>query len=119
MVADDPLDALDIAQRARDALCEKQALDPVLLDVRGLSSLTDYILIVSGTSPPHLKALHNAVPAALKDAHVRCYRKTGRPDGGWMVLDYVTVVIHVFERKTREYYAIEELWSQAPTIPPR
>ncbi|MBN1558450.1 MAG: ribosome silencing factor [Lentisphaerae bacterium] len=107
----------DIAAAARQALEDKHGEDPLVLDVRGTSSLTDYLVIVSGSSPPHLKALYNGVQAALKQAGgLHVYRRAGAPEGGWMVLDYVDAVIHIFDRKTRGYYAIESLWTEAKRL---
>lgn len=97
-------------------MADKKGEDLCLIDVRELSSVTDYFLIVSGSSPPHIKALFQAVQRDLKDQKIRCYRKSGDPDGGWLVLDYIDVVIHIFQEKIRAYYAIEELWNQAPKV---
>lgn len=74
--------------------------------------MTDYYVIATGTSAPHLKALYNGVEIALKAEGAQCYRKAGIPEGGWMVLDYVDVIIHVFTKEAREYYAIESLWGK-------
>jgi ribosome-associated protein len=85
----------------------------IVLDVRAFSTLADYMVLVSGSSAPHLKALANEVIRALKDEGVYCYRKSGLPDDGWLVLDYVDVVIHIFRTDLRSYYALEELWADA------
>ena len=74
----------------------------------------DYALVITGTSPPHLKALFDEIQVKLKQEDVQAYRKTGDPTSGWMVLDYVDVVIHIFATEAREYYAIEKLWEAAP-----
>ena len=108
------IDALTLAAKARDVLRGKKGEDIALLDVRGMSGVTDYYLIVSGGSPPHLKALFREVMHELKQAGVPCYRKSGNPETGWMVLDYVDVIIHIFSPQARSYYAVEELWAGAP-----
>ena len=119
MAADKITEALETAQDAHSALDDKKAMDLVLLDVRGLSQLTDYILLATGTSNPHLKALANEVQGVLKkNRGLHCYRKAGIADGGWVVLDYVDTIIHIFSTEARKYYAIEELWSEAPRIHP-
>jgi len=107
---------LGIARKARRALEEKKGQDVVLLDVRGLSEITDYIVIVAGSSPPHLKALSEEVLHVLKESGVRCYRKSGIPEAGWLVIDYIDAVIHIFSSESRRYYAIEALWAQAPRL---
>jgi ribosome-associated protein len=90
-----------------------------VLDMRKVSSVTDYYVIVSGTSLPHLKAMANEVQHALKQAGVYCYRRGGEADGGWVVVDYIDVVVHVFLTEVRAYYALEELWADAPRVKPR
>lgn len=81
-----------------------------------ISSVTDTYMIVTGLSTPHLKALYDEVQHALKKDGVHCYRKTGDAMCGWLVLDYVDLVIHIFSKEAREYYAIEELWETAPRL---
>ena len=60
--------------------------------------------------------MFNEVQHVIKDAGVSCYRKAGDPDCGWVLIDYIEVVIHIFLEDTRSYYAIEDLWTQAPLI---
>jgi ribosome-associated protein len=107
---------LQIAKRARKALGEKKGTDVRLFDVRGLSGVTDYYLIVSGNSPPHLKAMYNGILHDLKQKGAACYRKSGDPESGWMVIDYIDVVIHILLAEKREYYALEALWAEAPLV---
>ena len=102
-----------LAAKARDALEASKGENPVVLDVRARSTLTDYMILVSGQSAPHLKALANEVLHTLKAEGITCYRKSGLPDDGWMVLDYVDVVIHIFQSELRTYYALEDLWADA------
>ena len=96
---------------------DRKGLAPVLLDVRELSTVTDYFLIVTGSSTPHLKALFNEVQLKLKEAGVHWYRRAGDLEGGWLVIDYVDVIIHIFAEEKRRYYGIEALWAQAPRVP--
>lgn len=105
-----------LARTARAALDAKKGLDPVVLDVRGLSSVTDFYIIVSGTSTPHLKALESEVVRALKAEGVMRQRSSGAPESGWLVLDYFGLVVHVFTSELRAYYALEKLWGDAPRI---
>ena len=109
-------DALTIAQKARDALLAKKGDNPVLLDVRGLSGITDYYLIVTGHNAPHLKALAEELDKGCKSAGLRCARRSGKPESGWMVADYLDVVVHIFSDEQRGPYALEELWSDAPRV---
>jgi ribosome-associated protein len=81
-----------------------------VFDVHDKSSITDYYVVVSGNSAPHLKALSEEVMHKLKEKGETCYRNGGVSEGGWLVLDYVDVIIHIFSTQAREYYAVEELW---------
>jgi ribosome-associated protein len=110
------LGPLETAQRARAAAEDKKGLDVVILDVRGTSPVTDYYVIASGTSAPQLKAMMNEVQHELKAAGVTCYRRSGVPDDGWVVLDFYDVVMHILLTDLREYYALEELWADAPRL---
>jgi ribosome-associated protein len=103
---------LQLARSARKALDELKGEKIRTMDVRRRSPVTDYYVIATGTSAPHLKALYNGVDAAMKEKGVHCYRKAGIPEGGWMVLDYVDVIVHVFTKEAREYYALETLWGK-------
>ena len=108
--------ALDLAKRIRNIIIEKNGTDVVLLDLREHSMITDYCLIASGTSTPHLKAMLTDVVRQLKQDKVQPHRKSGVPECGWIVIDYFDVVVHIFTHETRNYYSIEDLWEQAPTV---
>jgi ribosome-associated protein len=97
-----------------ESLLEKKARDIVCVDVRGRSAVTDFYVIATGTSAPHLKALSQEIQQHMKSSGHHCYRRSDDHEGGWMVLDYIDVVVHLFERESREYYGIEELWEDAP-----
>jgi ribosome-associated protein len=87
-----------------------------VLDVRGISTITDYYVIASGTSSPHLKALVTEVQHRLKGLGVPA-RRSGLPESGWVVVDGLDAVIHIFAPEARAYYAIESLWKAAPEVP--
>ncbi len=83
----------------------------------GVSTVTDFTVVASGTSAPHLKALVAEVARQMKELGVSSYRTSGDPESGWVVLDFVQAVVHVFSAEARAYYAIERLWSTAKEIP--
>ena len=85
------------------ALEDAKAEDVKVYDVRGKSGLTDFFVVATGTAAPHLKALVKALPK-------KAFRTSGDPDSGWIVADYIDVVVHVFSREARAYYALEKLW---------
>ena len=99
------------------ALDVKQAKDIRIFDVRGQSSVTDFYIVATGTSAPHLKALISETQRRMKELGISSYRTSGESDSGWVVVDYVHAVVHVFSTEARDYYAIERLWSTAKEIP--
>ena len=88
-----------------------------MLDLREISTFTDYFVICSGTSEPHLKAIAGEVEARLKEDHgVRASAVDGFPASQWIVLDYLQVIVHVFHRDKRAFYRLEDLWGDAPRV---
>jgi ribosome-associated protein len=89
----------------------------VILDLRGISSFTDFFVICSGTSEPHLKAIAGEIEQRLKDDHgIRPAAVDGFPASQWMVLDYLQVIVHVFHSDKRAFYSLEDLWGDAPRL---
>jgi ribosome-associated protein len=89
----------------------------VVLDLREISTFTDYFVICSGTSEPHLKAIAGELESRLKEDHgIRASAVDGFPASQWIVLDYMQVIVHVFHREKRAFYSLEDLWSDAPHI---
>jgi len=89
----------------------------VVLDLQGISSFTDFFVICSGTSEPHLKAISGEIEERLKQDHgVKAVSVDGFPASQWIVLDYLQVIVHVFREEKREFYSLEDLWSDAPRV---
>jgi ribosome-associated protein len=105
------------AQRAARAALDRKAIELVVLDVQGLSSVTDYFVVCSGRSTTHLASITEAIRAELKQDGVRPLHAEGAPESGWVLLDYGDVLMHVFLEDTRAYYALERLWGDAPSLP--
>jgi ribosome-associated protein len=105
-----------LAQAVSRILDDKKGERIVILDVSGSAGIADYLVLATGNSAPHLKALYDTVVQELKREGVQPFRRTGVPEGGWMVVDYFDVVVHIFARSTREYYALETLWAAAPRL---
>lgn len=101
---------------AQEALRSKKGEQIKVLDVSGISPVTDYYIIVTGNSTPHLKALAEEVEKELDRAGIRCYRRAGTPESGWIVEDYLDFVVHIFSPDMREYYQLERLWSDGKVI---
>jgi ribosome-associated protein len=87
-----------------------------VLDVRGLSSVTDYYLIATGNNAPHLKALAGEVDHALKETGRPHSRKSGSPESQWIAADHLDFVVHLFAAGARAYYDLEKLWSDAKRV---
>jgi len=104
-----------IATAAAEAARDKQAADVAVLDVAALLTITDYFVICSVASSPQLKAVTEAVEERIRtELDRRPVRREGDAEGGWLLLDYIDVVVHVFGEEQREYYDLERLWSDAP-----
>ena len=112
-----PVDpALALVRRVREILDSKKAEDIRILDVRGLSGVTDHMVLCSGISAPHLRALSEAVAKELRAEQppVAPHCTAGTTDSGWVVMDYHQFVVHIFSPEMRSYYALENLWKDAP-----
>jgi len=99
---------------AENALLDHRAVDPIVLDMRDLTIITDYFLICHGTSSVHIRALADAVLEALETRQVRPSGMEGYREGQWVLIDYGDLVVHIFDAQAREFYSLERLWSDAP-----
>jgi ribosome-associated protein len=88
----------------------------VVLDLRGISTATDYFLIVTGTSDTHVRSIAEHVIDDLKTAGVRPDHVEGLRGGRWVLIDYIDFVVHVFHPAAREFYQLEDLWGDAPRL---
>ena len=88
-----------------------------MLDLREISTFTDFFVICSATSEPQLKAIANEIETRLKRDHqIRATAIDGFPASQWMVLDYLQVVVHIFHHDKRAFYSLEDLWGDAPRL---
>jgi ribosome-associated protein len=111
------LSALELAQRCVLLAQDKKALDPIILDLRKISTIADYLVICSAQSEPQLKAIANGVEKGLKDEFARPpFAVDGFPTSQWIVIDYGDVMFHIFHEQKRMVYALEDLWSDAPQV---
>lgn len=97
-------------RRIAQALEERKGTDVKIYDVRGKSALADYYIVATGAAAPHLKALVAESQRVMKEEGVSSYRTSGDPESGWIVVDYIDVIVHVFSPEARAYYALEKLW---------
>src|SRR5271169_3908067 len=113
------MDSKKLARLCREFADNKKAENILALDVRKLSSVTDYFVIATGTSQPHLRAIVEEINSKLRDEHdVRPVRTDGMASGSWVVLDYFDVIVHVMHTDTRKHYDLEGLWGDAKPFKP-
>jgi ribosome-associated protein len=108
---------LELAQVCARAALDTKAEDLVILDVRGLTSFTEYFVIMTGKSTRHVQALADAVEKQLRSKRVRSSKAEGLQEGKWVLLDFDDVVAHIFYHEQRAFYDLEGLWSEAKRIP--
>jgi ribosome-associated protein len=114
------MDSKKLAELCRDFADNRKAENIVILDVRDLSSVTDYFVIASGTSEPHLRAIVEEITDRLReDYDLRPLRKDGSMQGAWVVLDFFDVIVHVMRQDARERYDLEGLWGDAARVKPK
>jgi ribosome-associated protein len=114
------MDSRKLALLCRELADNKKAENIVILDVRELSSVTDYFVIASGTSEPHLRAIVDEITDRLREErHLRPHAIDGTLQAAWVVLDYFDVIVHVMRADLRERYDLETLWGDAPRLKAR
>lgn len=95
---------------------ERNAADVKLLDIRNLTTIADFFVICTATSTVHVRALADEVLMGMKEDVNRRGRAEGAPSDGWMIVDFGDVMVHIFLEDKRSYYALEELWADAPAL---
>src|SRR5213593_3869874 len=111
-------DALAALRVVTAALADRKAIDPVVLDLRGLTAAADYFVIVSGTSDAHVRGMAEHLMTTLAPRGIAPHHVEGLAQGRWVLLDYVDFVVHVFHPELRDFYQLERLWSDAPVVAP-
>ena len=111
------MDSKKLAQLCRDFADNKKAEDILVLEVREISSVTDYFVIASGSSEPHLRAIADEITNQLrKEYGVQPRAQDGTVHAGWVVLDFFDVIVHVMRADVRVRYDLESLWGDAPKV---
>jgi ribosome-associated protein len=112
-----PLSAAAKARTGARAALAKKAETLLVLDLQGISGIADYFVICCGNSTTQVRAIADTVEANLKAEGLHVFHREGLPESGWMLLDYGDVVVHIFLPETRQFYALERLWGDAPELP--
>ena len=110
------LDPGQLARAAVDIASDKKASDVILLDIRDVTTIADYFVICSGSNRRQIQAIADAIEEQLIEQGARVLHREGVSDAGWILLDFVDVIVHIFGPKEREYYHLESLWSEAKTV---
>ena len=114
------MDSKKLAQLCCAYADDRKAENPVILDLREISSITDFFIILTGSSSPHLRAIAGEVIDKVREEHdIRPRQMDGKGSGNWVVIDYYDVIVHVMSHDMRNRYNLEGLWGDAPRIKPR
>lgn len=108
--------SIDLVRAAARAAADKQAHDVVALDVSERLAITDAFVIASATSERQVNAVVDAIEESLAELGEKPVRREGRSGGRWVLLDYITVIVHVQHQEDRVFYALERLWNDSPVI---
>ena len=106
---------IDLARQIAEIALEKKAYEIKIIDLKTVSDLTDYFVICSGDSDAQLRAISNHIESELKAKYqTHVYDVEGYTNAKWILLDYIDVVVHVFQPDVRLFYGLENLWGDAP-----
>jgi ribosome-associated protein len=106
----------DLALRAAGLCVDSKANDVLVLNLTGVTDMTDYFIIASGTSDTHVRSVAEQVRDALARVGLRAHHIEGLPQGRWVLLDYVDFVVHIFHPALRQFYQLERLWGDAEVV---
>ena len=110
------MDSKKFAKKIADLIFNKKGYDVRIIDLQNIASFTDYFIICSADSDTQVKAISDEIDKSLRDEGIKCWHKEGLTALSWVLMDYVDVVVHVFKKDARDFYNIEKLWGDAPSI---
>ena len=108
--------ARDLAVQAARIAADDMGEDIIILDLRGISPVTDYFVICTGTSNRQIRAMAEDIRLEAKQSGQPAWHVSGLESGDWVLLDFVDVVVHLFEQSKRNYYDLELIWGEAPRV---
>ena len=106
----------EYARAAADLAYDRLGTDIALLDISKVSGFADYFVIITGETSRHLDGIANDLARGLREKGLRPHHREGSGSGGWILLDYPGIVIHIFDRESRKRYGLERLWARATEI---
>ena len=110
--------ALEKGRLFLEIIRERKAIDPILMEVGGLTSFTDYFLVASGNSSRQVQAISQHMARRLREEGFKPFGIEGEQEGHWVLMDYGDVIIHIFYQPVRGFYDLEGLWAEAPRVEP-
>ena len=110
------MNSKNLADKITGLIFNKKGYDVKILDLKKLATFADYFVICSADSDTQVKAIADEVDKELRDEGIKYWHKEGYKALNWVLIDYVDVVVHVFKKDAREFYKLEKLWGDAPTI---
>ena len=113
------MNSKQIVLSALSASEDKKGIDPLILDIRKITDIADYFLIVQGTSDRHVLTIADAIVDQLREKRVKPLHVEGRKEALWILVDYGAVIVHVFHHETRKFYNLERLWGDAKILKTR
>ena len=108
------MESSQLANKITDLIFNKKGYDVKILDLRKITTFTDYFVVCSGDSDTQVKAIADEVDKEMRDAGIRPWHIEGYQALNWILIDFVDVVVHVFKKDTREFYNLEKLWGALP-----
>lgn len=105
---------LELKTLTCDALDDLKGVDVIAIDVEDRTSVTDWMIVAGGTSQRHVKSLANSVVEKCKESGIRPLGSEGEQEGDWILVDLGDVIVHVMTRESRDFYALEKLWTMEP-----
>ena len=110
------MNSRQIALCVHSASEEKKGIDPLILDIRRLTDIADFFFLVHGNSDRHVRTISDAVVEGLLEKKIKPLHIEGQKEASWILVDYGSVIVHVFHHQTRKFYNIERLWGDAKII---
>lgn len=107
------MDSQQLANKISQLALEKKGHDITIMNLKKLSDVADFFVLVTCESDLHVKAIADYIETELKEVKIRVWHKEGFSNLNWVLLDFIDVVVHIFRRETRAYYALEKLWADA------
>ena len=110
------MEAIEIARRVVEIASDKQAVDTVLLDMKEACFFADYFVICNGESSRQIESIRQEIAHLLKKQGIILHHSEGTTDSGWVLLDFGSVIVHIFAPQQRDYYQLDRLWDKAAPV---